>query len=427
AQGAALEPAASGRRVGTVPDLDVLRLRQHIPVEDRVQTLLALIVEVLQQLEDDPTQRDDRDDVDDSHGAGHRVAQRPHQRQGAEGSEEDESDHAEAEDRHDLLRFGQVLDIGLGQVDIADDRGEGQEEEDERDEVRTPRANRVGERGLGQGHALDVLATVGHGGTQQHHKSGDATDNEGVEIYAEGLDEALLDRVGNGRGRGSVRRGTLACLVGEQAAPHADAEGGTDSRARNLLQPQGVANNQPDHAGYLAEVHEHDDETHDDVGHGHQGHDDLGDAGDAGDTTEDDECGQGGDDDRDDQLEGHGVAVEGPTHRVDDGVRLNRVVDEAVGEGQRDGEDDGERLPSQAAGHVERRATVIMAVGVAGLPQLSQGGFHEGGGATDDGDHPHPEDRARPTDGDRQRHAGDVAGTHTGGGGNREGLERRNA
>src|SRR5699024_901647 len=56
-----------------------------------------------------------------------------------------------------------------------------------------------------------------------------------------------------------------------------------------------------------------------------------------------------------------------------------------------------------------------------------QRGLDERGGAAEDRDEPHPEHRAGPADGDGDRHAGDVAGPHPRGGGDREGPEGRDA
>lgn len=61
---------------------------------------------------------------------------------------------------------------------------------------------------------------------------------------------------------------------------------------------------------------------------------------------------------------------------------------------------------------VKRRAASESPVIRADLENLAQRGLDQRGRHADRGHHPHPEDRARTADGERDRDAGDVSGTH---------------
>ena len=54
--------------------------------------------------------------------------------------------------------------------------------------------------------------------------------------------------------------------------------------------------------------------------------------------------------------------------------------------------------------------------GVFFLIKLRQGGFGESGGGAKEGNHPHPENRARAAGGNGGNHAHQISHSHTGGG-----------
>ena len=99
----------------------------------------------------------------------------------------------------------------------------------------------------------------------------------------------------------------------------------------------------------------------------------------------------------------------------------------AWSEQQRNGEDDAERAAVQRLLDIVGGAASELAVLAADLPDLREGGFDECGCGGDGGHDPHPEDRARPADGDGRGDAGDVTRADAGGGGDHQGLERGNA
>ncbi|AJC70707.1 hypothetical protein X956_09240 [Trueperella pyogenes TP8] len=81
----------------------------------------------------------------------------------------------------------------------------------------------------------------------------------------------------------------------------------------------------------------------------------------------------------------------------------------------RHGEDHGERARAQAAQDVVGWAAAKSAVVVTRFEDLGEGGLRECSGHADQRDEPHPQQRARPTQDDRQRHTGDVADADAGG------------
>ena len=159
-------------------------------------------------------------------------------------------------------------------------------------------------------------------------------------------------------------------------------------------------------------------------------------------TPEDDHRQHAGHQDADAQLGGiahrqahplpvHCAAQAGATAGVDgavgDGIGLHAGHQKAGGNDG--GHCEGERVPLQAHGlfDVVRRATAITAIGILDLVDLRQRRFHIRGGCAEKAHHPHPEDRARPAEGDGGGHAGGIANANAPGQGHRQGLERRHA
>ena len=81
-------------RVRAIPALDVLKLRQAVAVEDRIQACRLLLREVAQQLDGHTTQRNDCAEVDQNHRGGEGVGQGPDQRDGTDGAAEDTEDNS---------------------------------------------------------------------------------------------------------------------------------------------------------------------------------------------------------------------------------------------------------------------------------------------------------------------------------------------
>ena len=293
--------------------------------------------------------------------------------------------------------------------------------------MRTPYAHDVAQRGLREGHASDLVAAEGlEVRAEQDDERRDGTDDESIEVDAERLHEPLLDRVRDRRGGRGVRGRAFTGLIGKQAALNTLHQCHAKGRAGDLAEAEGRLDDVEEHCRHFTDVDDDDHETHGEVCQRHEGHDDLRDVGNALHATDDDETRDKCNGQTDDGLKCRGVLVEGGREGLRNSVGLECFVEPAEGNGDGHGEDRRQLLPAQAAAHVVRRATAV-GIPVADLPQLSERRLDEGRRATEDGNHPHPEHRARSTDGNRDGHAGDVAGTHARRRGNGERLKRGDA
>ncbi len=229
--------------------------------------------------------------------------------------------------------------------------------------------------------------------------------------------------MGDGGGGTGVGGGAHTGLVREEPSSDAVHEGGAETTTDDLLETEGVLDDEPEDGRDLTDVEDHDDDADDQVDERQDRHDDLGDAGDAADPTEDHHADEEGDDQAHDHLEGRGLLPDGTRHRIDDRVGLHRVEHETVGDGDDDREDHAHPAFPQPVLHVVGGAAAEGAVLVAHLVQLGESGLEEGGRRTDQGHGPHPEHRSGTTEADRDRDTGDVARSHAGGGRDGEGPE----
>ena len=155
---------------------------------------LGLLLQVvLQQCDRETTQRDDRDEVDGGHDTHEQVGQAPDQVDRPERPADHGEEHESAEDVDRTRALAEEVDVGLAVVRVPQDRGEGQEEDDDGQERHAPLADLRGERVLCEGDALPVAAELRV--RQQDDERGGRTDDQGVEVDTQGLDQALFDRV----------------------------------------------------------------------------------------------------------------------------------------------------------------------------------------------------------------------------------------
>ena len=113
-----------------------------------------------------------------------------------------------------------------------------------------------------------------------------------------------------------------------------------------------------------------------------------------------------------------------------DGVGLHHAAHEAQGQDDGDGEEACQELAETAlesGGDVVHGAAPVGAVGIR-LPGLDgKGGFGIDGGHAEEGDEPHPENRAGAAGENRTGRAHNVAGAHLGGNSGGQGLEGTHA
>ena len=323
----------------------------------------------------------------------------------------------------------EVVHVDLGVGVVAQERGVGEDEDDDGHEVLRPATEDVGDRCRGQG----VGGAIGNlwGGLSGHRvvdpgeqddEGGDGTHHDRVHEDAQGLHESLLDRVGDGGGGCDVGDRSLTGLVGEQASAGAVEKCGGESPGgpgEGLVDSEGALEDGEDRSRDRGDVQHQDGHGDEGVDHRHDRHEPLRDGSDRLDALEDDRRGD------DNQCNGGHprLDVEGALHRGGDGVGLGGLVGEAEDEGDDDGEELGGGLGPQAALDVVGRAAAEGAVGVGDLVELGEGGLDESGGHAHQRHDPHPEHGAGAAHGDGDGHAHDVAGAHAGGQPDGEGLE----
>ena len=128
---------------------------------------------------------------------------------------------------------------------------------------------------------------VGAAGEYQH--GGGGADEEGVDVDGEGLDEALLDGVGDLGGGGHDGAGALAGLVAVDAALDAPGDGAAEQGATHLVDPHGAAQHLHEYLGHELPVEEEHDDGEEDVDQRHDGGHHLGHVGYALDAADDDQ------------------------------------------------------------------------------------------------------------------------------------------
>ena len=121
--------------------------------------------------------------------------------------------------------------------------------------------------------------------SDQDHERGCRTNEKRIDVHRERLHQALLCRVLDFGGSGSVRTRTLPGFIRVDAAFDAPADCSADSGHRREC----VADNHADDAGQCTQVHEDDADCEQNVGQRHERYDDLGNVGDTFHTTKDDE------------------------------------------------------------------------------------------------------------------------------------------
>ena len=195
----------------------------------------------------------------------------------------------------------EVVHIHLGVGVVAQERGVGEDEDDDGHEVLRPATEDVGDRCRGQG----VGGAIGNlwGGLSGHRvvapgeqddEGGDSADHDRVDEDAQGLHESLLDRVGDGGGGCDVGDRSLTGLVGEQASAGAVEKCGGESPGgpgEGLVDSEGALEDGEDRSRDRGDVQHQDGHSDEGVDHRHDRHEPLRDGSDRLDALEDDRRG----------------------------------------------------------------------------------------------------------------------------------------
>ena len=301
---------------------------------------------------------------------------------------------------------------------VAYDGTEGKQQNEDGDSCRCQRPEDARERCLGEGDAGELAADRVLARQENDEGCGRA-DNPGVNVDAEGLDEALLDRVGDIGRRCGIRHGAFTGLVGEQAALDAGDDSCAESAADSRLRREGIVEDQGEHRRDFIDVEQDDGKGRQEVDASHDGHEEFRELRDARHAAEDDER-------RQHAEEGSGIDRGNAEGRL--GGQRNRVglygyVDETERHRDQEGEELGYAGLAQRILDVVGWAAVELAVAARQLVDLGERTLDEARRTAEEGDGPHPEDGAGAARDDGNRDACDVADADARSRADAEGLE----
>ena len=196
-------------------------------------------------------------------------------------------------------------------------------------------------------------------GREEHNHCRGRADHQRVDEDAERLHQSLLHRVRGVGGGGRIRHRTHAGFVRKETALHARHDGKTKARAHGGIEAEGARNDELQHIGNQRDVHHGHDERHQKIGAGHHRNEHADHLRDAGKAAEDHETGK----DRDDKPRVPGIGAQRRLERERDGIGLDAVEDEAVGNGEKHGKEPGkEGRPQHIADVVGGSAHVAPAL-----------------------------------------------------------------
>src|SRR5699024_4628231 len=178
--------------------------------------------------------------------------------------------HGAAEDEVPAALAGQEVHVRLAVGVVAQHGGEGQQEHDRRQQDHGPGAEVGLQRLLDHPQALAALGDVGEG--HQHDEGRDGAHQQGVEVDAESLDQALLDGMGDRGGGRDIGDRTHTGLIGEHAALDSVDDHRSHTATEHGLRIHGADHDLLDHSGQLAHVHTDHHDAGDQVDPGHDRH-----------------------------------------------------------------------------------------------------------------------------------------------------------
>lgn len=291
--------------------------------------MLAII---FQQFESVFPQQADGDKVAEGHQPHGDVGKAPGEVEGGERPEHDHAAHQQAVNIQYPFPAGEVVYVGFAVVVVSDDAAEGEEEEGDCHKDAACRAYLIGQRALGQLHA--VGRTVQWRAAEKDDESGAGADNQGIGEDAQCLNQPLLDGVADVCRCCHVGGGTHAGFVAEQSALNALHQCHADAAAQCLFPTEGMADNQRDDRWKFLDVQQDDGECQEDVAQCHDGNKDAAHFGDALHAAEDDNQGTHGDD----AAHRGVVESESPLEGCAKSVALHGVEGETESDGDKYGE-----------------------------------------------------------------------------------------
>ena len=125
------------------------QIRQIVAVEDRRQSLVALLSVILEKRDRSPAQRENGGEVDGHHDAGEQVRECPDDADLTQRTTQHTEAHEEPVCGHHFVIPGEELNVGFTVVVVSDDRRESEEEDNHRHQVDSPVAHGGRNRVLG--------------------------------------------------------------------------------------------------------------------------------------------------------------------------------------------------------------------------------------------------------------------------------------
>ena len=203
---------------------------------------------------------------------------------------------------------------------------------------------------------LDSFKAIGSVEAADEHQEGRAAAHEqSVGKHAQGLDETLLNRMGD-IGRGChIGCTTLSRLVAEQTTPDTDHNGHAQTTTCHLFKAEGIGDDQFQDMRHQVNVHDDNYQRKNQIAKRHKRHEDTAHTGNALNTAESDKQS----DRRDNGTHHQGVEPESLVQRSADGIALDGVIGEAEGERDEHSKQSRHPLVVEAAADVISRATDI--------------------------------------------------------------------
>ena len=214
----------------------------------------------------------------------------------------------------------------------------------------------------------------------------------------------------HGGGGGGVRSGADARLVRVEAALDAVHHCGAGEATENRLKVESAGEDRGEHRGDVLVVECDDNQADAQVDDGHNRHKQGGDVGETTRTAED----RAGHQHREDGADNPRRPLIRPAVM---GESVSNVEGREQVEAAHVGEDKNRREERGEPVLLERRlnvvgGTAVRVVGALLLIDLRKRRLDKGGGATESGDHPHPEHGASAAERHGRRHTGNVADAH---------------
>ena len=317
-------------------------------------------------------EKEDGSDVCQYHESHEEVGEIPDEREVSLRAPEDHDSDAETEKIERPFLFCQVADIDLPIVVVTDEGGEGEEEDQDGDGFRSHRAKVLGKIPLDELDAGETGRSIV--ACQEDDECGSRADEERIDIDTEGLDETLHSRVTGVCGGCRIRYRAFAGLVREEAALEACQDGSAHAAAKDCLEVKSIAENDAKDPGHFCDVEKHDAKRDQDVNAGHDRDHPFRDAGDTAHAAADDSHSENSDDTADE----HAVKSQRGGKCECDGIRLDGVVDHAIGDRDQNGKNRcPQTMPETIFQVVSRAAAESGAVFARDFIDLSERTFYE--------------------------------------------------